>query len=122
MELLGLKLGRKKDQPGKDTHSAQANRPALDLKGRLKVVIKFADRYQMTIIALAVAGLLGVTALRMLHYTDPPVDETRVEQDLAKFKQIRIDSKTVQKIQQLQNSGTSTGPQLEDGRTNPFSE
>jgi hypothetical protein len=118
---LGLKLGKKtEDTTGGAPQDPKKSKP--DIKSQLKAKAKLAARYQSTIIALAVVGLLGLTTLRMLHYTDPPVDENRVEQNLSKFKQIRIDSKTVQKINQLQNSGTRTGPQIENGRTNPFSE
>ena len=119
MSLLGIKLGKKSEDGQK---SGKPQKEKLDLRSQLQAKLKLAAKYQTTIIALAIAGLLGLTALRMLHYTDAPVDENRVEQNLSKFKQIRIDSKTVQKIQQLQNSGTNTGPQLESGRSNPFNE
>jgi hypothetical protein len=124
MNLLGINLGKKPAAAdGKAHQSADAKKkPELDLKGQLAAKTRLVVRYQATIIALIVAGLLGLTALRMLHYTDPPVDESRVEQNLGKFKQVRIDSKTVQKINQLQNGGAAPGPQIENGRTNPFSE
>lgn len=119
MKLLGLKFGEKSIDP--KTAKAKT-KEKVDLKSQLRAKLALAARYQTTIIALAVVGLLGLTALRMLHYTDPPVDENRVEENLSKFKQIRIDPKVVQKIDQLQKGGTSTGPIIENGRTNPFSE
>src|SRR3954464_15649419 len=119
---LGLKLGKKTDvATGGDTpQNPKKSKP--DIKSQLKAKAKLAARYQSTIIALTVVGLLGLTTLRMLHYTDPPVDENRVEENLSKFKQIRIDPKVVQKINQLQQGGTTTGPQIKNGRNNPFSE
>jgi hypothetical protein len=122
MEIFGLKLSGKKAEDAKSPRKGAGKKTKADLKIQLRTKLQVAARYQSTIIALAVVGLLGLTALRMLHYTDPPVDENQVQANLSKFKQIRIDSKTVQKIQQLQNSGTRTGPQIETGRSNPFSE
>jgi hypothetical protein len=60
----------------------------------------------------------------MLHYMDPPIDDTKVQDILAKNKKIRIDPKVVDKLNQLQDSGTTTPPaaQVESGRTNPFTE
>jgi hypothetical protein len=120
MNLLGMKIGKEAQAANKGGKPQQ--KPKADLKSQLQAKLKLLARYQTTIIALAIVGLLGLTALRMLHYTDPPIDENHVEQNLSKFKQIRVDSKTVQRIQQLQNSGTKTGPVIENGRTNPFSE
>src|SRR5438132_1829807 len=110
MEIFGLKLGKKAADAKAGQTDKAGGKLKPDLKSRAKAKAAAATRYQTTIIALAVAGLLGLTALRMLHYTNPPADANRVEQNLSKFKQIRIDSKTVQKIKQLQNSGTTTGP------------
>lgn len=121
MQLFGTSKkqgGKEGGQPAK-----QQKKPGLnDIKRQGEHWLQLALHYQTTIIALAVALLLAFTALRMLRYTDPPVDDNQVQQNLSKFKQVRINPKLVQKIEQLQDSGASAAPNLEGGRTNPFSE
>lgn len=92
------------------------------LKAQVQKYSRAASRFQTTIIALVVVGLLALTTLRMLRYMDPPIDNSQVQANLSKSKQIHINQKDVQKIKQLQDSGTSARPDLEGGRTNPFSE
>jgi hypothetical protein len=116
--FVGKKKAAKDDQSTK--HKAK---PGLnDIKHKAKQWLEVASRYQATIIALAVALLLALTSLRMLRYMNPPVDDNQVQKNLSKFKQIRIDPKIVQKIEQLQSTGTSASPKIENSRTNPFSE
>jgi hypothetical protein len=123
MKLFGLKLGREPADAGKAAAAGKTKKKfSLDLRSRLGGILQVVSHFQTTIIALAVVGLLAITALRMLQYTDPAVDQDRLQANLSKFKQIRIDSQTVSKIRQLQGSGTTTGPVIETGRTNPFSE
>jgi|GEM_PF-5385507 len=117
MQLLGMSIGKKAAED-----SGQAEKSKVDLKSQLKQLLDLASRYETSIIALLIAGLLTVTALRMLRYTDPPIDDTKVQAALSKNTKTRIDPKVVQKIGQLQDSGTTTTPQVESGRTNPFSE
>jgi hypothetical protein len=97
-------------------------KPKADIKHQLRKILKLASRYETTLIALAVATLLALTSLKMLHYMDPPIDDGRVQDSLSKYKKVHIDPKVVEKIKQLQDSGTSTNPNLENGRTNPFTE
>jgi hypothetical protein len=97
-------------------------KPKADIKHQLRKILKLALKYETTLIALAVACLLAVTSLKMLHYMDPPIDDGRVQESLKKYKKVHIDPKVVEKIKQLQDSGTSTNPNLESGRTNPFTE
>jgi hypothetical protein len=122
MQLFGL--GKKETGNADQAADKAAKDPAKDLRKQLIRVLKLADHYETTIIAVAVAALLAITSLRMLHYMDPPIDDTKVQDILAKNKKIRIDPKVVDKLNQLQDSGTTTPPaaQVESGRTNPFTE
>ena len=124
MEFLGIKIGKGKnaaDQPAQVADKAKVGL-VTEIKRRLKKLLGQAKRYQVSIIALAVAGLLALTTLRMLHYVNPPVDYSQVQKNMAQYQQAHIDPKIVQKIDQLQSSGTSTNSDIESGRTNPFSE
>jgi hypothetical protein len=116
MQFFGISLGKKKE--GVD----QGQKPGGGIKQQIAQVATIVNRYQTTLVAIFVALLLAVTSLRMLHYMNPPVDDEKVQDALSKNTKIRIDPKVVQKIEQLQDSGTTTTPQVESGRTNPFTE
>jgi hypothetical protein len=120
MQLFGF--GKKSETAPDQAGGKAAKSSVADIKHQLKSLLKLASRYESTIISLAVAILLAATALRMLHYMDPPVDDTQVQSIISKSKQVHIDPKIVQKLQQLQDSGTSTSSNVESGRTNPFNE
>jgi hypothetical protein len=124
MKLLGLELGKKQTAGEGSVDPSVETKPKLnfDIKKQLQGVLTQAVRFQVTIIALVVVGLLALTALRMLHYSDPGSDEARVQDNISKFKQIHLDHKTVQKINSLSSSQTSTSPNIENNRSNPFSE
>jgi len=122
MKLFGLELGKKQGGNAQSPGGEAKKKSSLDLKPKLKAGLKLLNHHEATVVALAVSLLLAATALRMLHYMDPPVDDTKVQENLSKVKRIRIDSKTTQRLTQLQESGTSTGTNLGGGRTNPFSE
>jgi hypothetical protein len=119
MQLFGL--GKKKAD---DTSEGEPKSPKADIKQQLGHVLKFAERYETTIVALAIAALLSVTSLRMLHYMDPQIDDAKVQESLAKNKKSQINPKVVEKIKQLQDNG-ATPPSTAvggSGRTNPFTE
>jgi hypothetical protein len=120
MQLFGI--GKKPAGNEAQTGNKAPKNQAANLKRQLELIIKLARRYETTIIAVAVATLLTITSLRMLHYMDPQVDDAKVQDILAKNKKVRIDPKIVQKLQQLQDSGTTTTTRVESGRTNPFTE
>jgi hypothetical protein len=117
MQLLGINLGKKPEDGGAQTKSTSAG-----IKKQLNQLLKLGSRYETSLVALLVATLLTVTSLRMLHYMDPPVDDSQVQQSLAKSTKIRIDPKIVQRIGQLKESGTTTPTKVEGNRTNPFTE
>jgi hypothetical protein len=94
----------------------------IDIKGKLQKKLKIVAKYQAPIMAIIIAGLLTLTALRMLHYANPTPDDAKVKENLSKFKKINIDSKTVERIKKLSDSNSSTGANIEKNRTNPFSE
>jgi type II secretory pathway component PulM len=120
MELFGL---GKKSKEGNDQNAKPKGQLNLkEIKRKVQKWLQLVSRYQNTIIALTVALLLALTALRMLRYMDPPVNDAQVQKNLNQFKQVRIDQKTVQKIKQLQGTGATASPKLGNGRTNPFSE
>jgi hypothetical protein len=119
MQLFGI--GKKTPENSGEDNTA-AKKPAADLKKQLNHAFKLAVHYETTIIALAVAALLTITSLRMLHYMDPQIDDSRVQETLAKNKKSRIDPKVVQKLKALQDSGTPTPTRVESGRNNPFTE
>jgi hypothetical protein len=115
MQLFGL--GKKPEGS-----EAQGKKPAADIKKQLLKLLRYASRYETSLVALMVAVLLTITSLRMLHYMDPPIDDSKVQESLSKSTKVRIDPKIVQKIEQLQATGTTTTPSVESGRTNPFTE
>jgi hypothetical protein len=117
MQLFGINIGKKAD-----TDNAQARKPVADIKKQLNQLLKLAGRYETSLVALIVAVLLTITSLRMLHYMDPPVDDSKVQDSLSKSTKVRIDPKIVQRINQLQETGTTTTPSVETNRTNPFTE
>jgi hypothetical protein len=84
--------------------------------------VKFISKYQVAVVLIVIGGLLALTALRMLHYSNPPANDARIQENLSKFKKIYIDQKTVQRIEQLQDSKVSPGTNIQNGRTNPFAE
>jgi hypothetical protein len=120
MQILGI--GKKSDSS--ETQSAVKTSGSLvaNLNNQLKRILKLTAHYETTIIAIAVAAVLAATSLRMLHYVDPPIDDSRVQDIVAKNKKVRIDPKTVQKLQQLQDSGSTPTVKVENGRINPFTE
>jgi hypothetical protein len=123
MQLFGK--GKKSQDNASQPDSAKAaKKPAADIKHQLNQALKLAARYETTIVALAVASLLAVTSLRMLHYMSPPVDDAKVQETLTKNKKVRIDQKTVEKLKKLQDNGAKppTPTQTQTGRTNPFTE
>jgi hypothetical protein len=119
MQLFGI--GKKSEEAGQAGEKASKN-PAADIKKQLSHVLATAEHYETTIIAVAVAVLLTLTSLRMLHYMDPPIDDNKVQDILSKNKKIRIDSSIVDKLKQLQDSGTTAPTKVESNRSNPFTE
>jgi hypothetical protein len=118
-----MQLFSKKQADNVDAAGEQAKKkPKTDIKQQLQSVIKLAAHYETTLVALAVAGLLAVTSLRMLKYMDPQVDDTKVQESISKSTKARIDPKIVDKIKQLKGSGTPTPTKVESGRSNPFTE
>lgn len=116
MKLFGIQLGKQPAKDGEDTA------PSKDLKQTLLELVNKFDRYRTFIILLAVAGLLGATALRMAHYLDPPPNDQRVSDNLAKIKSVKIDPKAVQRIKDLNASNAKATSSFQGNRTNPFAE
>jgi hypothetical protein len=119
MQLFGK--GKIADDAGQAGVKTDKN-PSGDIKKQLGRVLKLAAHYETTIIAVAVAALLTLTSLRMLHYMDPPIDDNKVQDILTKNKKIRIDPKVVDNLKQLQDSGTTAPTHVDSNRTNPFTE
>lgn len=119
MKVFGIQIGKRNTQhaAGKEKRSAMQS-----LKDQFRQLGRQILRYQTTIIFLVVAGLLALTATRMLRYSNPPINDARVQQNMAKYQKTRIDPKIVQKIKALQSGGSTSSPVIQDGRTNPFSE
>ncbi len=120
MQLFGL--GKKNSDKAAGVTALKASKPKIGLKEQLGKSLQLAMKFQAPVVAIVIVGLLAFTALRMLHYVDPPADYSRVQENLNKFKRVRIDPKTVQRIKQLSNSQSTPTPSLQTGRTNPFSE
>jgi hypothetical protein len=105
----------------------EANKPAekksnLNFVPQIKKAIQTAQHYQVPIIIIAVSGLLAITALRMLHYANPEIDDLRVQENTTKVKQVRINQKVVERIRQLGKDDKPAKADKETGRTNPFAE
>jgi hypothetical protein len=47
----------------------------LNLRKRFSRAAAFVIRYQVVIMAVFVGGLLGITAIRMLHYANPTMNQ-----------------------------------------------
>jgi hypothetical protein len=123
MQLLGINIG-KKPAENEAQSDLKAAKKSGDIKQQLNHVLKITARYETTIVALAVALLLAITSLRMLHYMNPQTDDAKVQEVLAKNNKIKIDQKTVERLKQLQANGASTPAptNTQSGRTNPFTE
>jgi hypothetical protein len=93
----------------------------LNLRKRFSRAAAFVIRYQVVIMAVFVGGLLGITAIRMLHYANPTMNQDKYQQDLSQFKTVHIDKKTVDRINQLNDTGVAPGTDITN-RTNPFAE
>jgi hypothetical protein len=121
MQLFGT--GKKTTEGGAQTED-KAKKSAADLKKQLNHLLKLVAHYETTIVAVAVAVLLSLTSLRMLHYMDPQIDDSKVQESLAKNKRIHLDPIIVEKIEQLQDNGASTPKPATstNNRTNPFTE
>ena len=122
MKLFGIELGRGKISNNTDSAGAPKVKMNFDIKHQIQELLVKAERFQITIITLAVFGLLAITALRMMHYADPATDDAKVQANLSKFQQIHINQKVVQKIKSLNDNQTSINPNIEGNRSNPFSE
>jgi hypothetical protein len=123
MQLLGINIGKK---PAENVAQSdpKAVKKSGDIKQQINHFIKLTARYETTIVALAVALLLAITSLRMLHYMSPQTDDEKVQEVLAKNSKIKIDQKTVERLKQLQDNGASTPAptKTQSARTNPFTE
>jgi hypothetical protein len=117
MQLFGL--GKKKAEGSAE---GEPQNPKADIKQQVGRALKLAERYETTIVALAIAALLSVTSLKMLHYMDPQIDDTKVQETLAKNKKSQINPKTVEKIKQLQDNGATPPSTAGSSRSNPFTE
>lgn len=95
---------------------------SLNLSQQFKQILQLIVRYQVVIIIVLVTGLLALTTLKMLRYSDPAPDEQRTQENLSKIKPIHLDTKAVERIKQLNDSQTSTSSNIQNNRSNPFSE
>ena len=117
MKLFGINLG--KTPPTTDKLDMA---PEKDLKQKALELANKLDHYRTFIILIAIVGLLGVTALRMAHYLDPPANEQRVSDNLAQIKRVKIDPKAVERIKALSESNVTSKSSFQGNRTDPFSE
>ncbi len=123
MELF--KHSKDPQKAAAQTDSEQPKKQQLsvgELKKSLKKIALFVGRFQTMIVILLLAFCLAFATLRMLSYANPAPSEEKIQENLGKIKQVRIDPKTIERIKQLSDSKTSTTPQLQPGRTNPFAE
>jgi hypothetical protein len=77
-------------------------------------------RYRLIIGLLLVILPVAFLNFRISHYTDTQSDQQRLDDALAKVKQIRFDQEAVDKIKSLQDQGTTVDPDIDRERTNPF--
>jgi hypothetical protein len=117
MQLFGLGKKKADDSAGDET-----KKPKADIKQQLGHTFKLAERYETTIVALAIAALLTITSLRMLHYMDPQIDDAKVQETLAKNKKSQINPKVVEKIKALEDNGATPPSTAGSSRSNPFTE
>jgi hypothetical protein len=107
---------------GLEDNKVEEKKKSLNIKPKIEKAFKVFHRYHVPIIAFTVSGLLVITAIRMMHYASPVADDARIQENLKSFKQIRIDQKVVRQIKDLKTSNSKPGADIENGRTNPFSE
>ncbi len=112
MKLFGINLGKKSESK----ESTDSLRKSLDK------YIAIVARHRAFLITMMVVLVLAITSLQMLKFTDPPVDETRAQENVSKLKRIKLDDNIVEQIKQLRDSDATASPNIDKGRTNPFSE
>ncbi len=115
MKLFGINIGKKLNEDDKSSSTSSA-------KAAIGRYTAFVAKHQAVIITLAVTAVLALTSLQMLHFTNPPVDDARAQENISKLKRIKIDDDIVQQIQSLQASNATASPDVDEGRVNPFSE
>ncbi len=118
MKLFGITIGKKEETKSKKDQPKQS----LSLKHYGRSIASNLLKYEIIVVAIIVGGILGFTTLRMLNYTNPSADAGRLSENLTKLKRITIDPTVIEKIKQLSDSQTSTSANVDQNRSNPFSE
>lgn len=111
-------FSKKTDKEGEATSS----KSSAELRQQLNHALKELTRFETFIIVLVVTALLGFTTLKMLHFVDPPIDEIQSEANKGQYKKITIDPKSIQRIKDLVDSKAQPAPNIDSGRSNPFTE
>ena len=117
MKLFGITIG-----DTKKTKDGELPKQKLNLRKELSHDLAIFSKYEAFVIILLVVGLLSVTTLRMLRYTNPPTDPNRLSENLQKIQKITIDPKVIDSIKQLTDSQATASPNISTTRNNPFSE
>lgn len=115
MKLFGINIGK---QPEEGKEGAEAE----SIKVSLNRYFGTISKHQAIIIILMVTAVLAMTTFQMLRFTNPPVDEARAQENIAKLKRIKIDDNVVEQIKALRDSNATTTTNVNQGRTNPFNE
>ena len=94
MKLFGIKIGKKKKEA-----EGLVQKPSF--KKQAMKSLAYLSKYEVVIFLVIIVALLSVTSIRMLRYTDPPVDPDHLAENTTKLKHITIDPKVIENIKQL---------------------
>jgi hypothetical protein len=93
------------------------------LKNRFAVAIDFAARHRLTVVFTIVGAAIAFALLQTRAYLNPTRNEDRYREGQAKLNFKSIDYTVVEKLQATQDDEKQTVEKnLDEGRTNPFSE
>jgi len=97
----------------------------LDLKElpvKLTELLTKLKQYASFIFVLLILGAFGFLTIRIRGYVSSEPSDEAVNEKLSTLQRPRIDQKTIDKIQQLEDNSVQVKSLFEQARDNPFQE
>ena len=87
---------------------------------QLSPIKDFIVRYAVLIFVFSVVGIFAFMTLGIAQYANLEPSESQKEEKLSTLKTVKLDEKSIEKIQSLQDQNINIESLFDNGRDNPF--
>lgn len=87
---------------------------------QLNSVKDFITRYAVLLFVFSVVGIFAFMTLNIAKYANLEPTSSQEDERLSTLKTVRLDEKSIEKIQSLQDQNINIESLFDNGRDNPF--